>query len=97
MLRNANPGCSITIPNSEFELVKTLQSKGVSFRISDKFLHDELAHAFSVLDSPVWMDSSTTAECRKLEEAVGGAQRLADITGSSAYERFTGNQGRNCI
>ena len=41
------------------------------------------------------MDSSTSAECRKLEEAVGGAQRLADITGSRAYERFTGNQGRN--
>lgn len=58
----------------------------------DKFLHDELAHAFSVLDSPVWMDSSTSAECRKLEEAVGGAQRLADVTGSRAYERFTGNQ-----
>ena len=48
-----------------------------------------------MLDSPVWMDSSTSAECRKLEEAVGGAQRLADITGSRAYERFTGNQGRN--
>ena len=50
-----------------------------------------------MLDSPVWMDSSTTAECRKLEEAVGGAQRLADITGSRAYERFTGNQGRSSM
>ncbi len=58
----------------------------------DKFLHDELAHAFSVLDSPVWMDSSTSAECRRLEEAVGGPQKLADVTGSRAYERFTGNQ-----
>jgi hypothetical protein len=58
----------------------------------DKFLHDELAHAFSVLDSPIWMDSSTSAECKRLEDAVGGAQKLADITGSRAYERFTGNQ-----
>ena len=41
----------------------------------DKFLHDELAHAFSVLDSPVWMDSSTEEECRALEEALGGPER----------------------
>ena len=40
----------------------------------DKFLHDELAHAFSVLDSPIWMDSSTGQECRLMEERVGGAQ-----------------------
>ncbi|RXN14860.1 xylulose kinase isoform X1 [Labeo rohita] len=47
---------------------------------------------FAVPDSPVWMDSSTSDQCQYLEEAVGGAQRLADITGSRAYERFTGNQ-----
>ena len=38
------------------------------------------------------MDSSTTQQCRLLEEAVGGPQKLSDITGSRAYERFTGNQ-----
>jgi len=38
------------------------------------------------------MDSSTSKQCRQLEAAVGGPQRLADITGSRAYERFTGNQ-----
>ncbi|TRY68841.1 hypothetical protein TCAL_03047 [Tigriopus californicus] len=58
----------------------------------DKFLHDELAHAFSILDSPVWMDSSTTEECRILEELLGGPQALAEITGSRAFERFTGSQ-----
>uniref|UniRef100_A0A8C7T517 Xylulose kinase n=1 Tax=Oncorhynchus mykiss TaxID=8022 RepID=A0A8C7T517_ONCMY len=47
---------------------------------------------FAVSDSPVWMDSSTTEQCQYLETAVGGAQRVADITGSRAYERFTGNQ-----
>ena len=41
---------------------------------ADKFLHDELAHAFSVLDSPIWMDSSTGEECRRMEERVGGRQ-----------------------
>lgn len=47
---------------------------------------------FSIPDSPIWMDSSTSAECRMLEEACGGPQELANKTGSKAYERFTGNQ-----
>uniref|UniRef100_A0ACB8FW41 Uncharacterized protein n=1 Tax=Sphaerodactylus townsendi TaxID=933632 RepID=A0ACB8FW41_9SAUR len=38
------------------------------------------------------MDSSTKDQCCSLESAVGSAQKLADITGSRAYERFTGNQ-----
>ncbi|XP_076056082.1 xylulose kinase-like [Oratosquilla oratoria] len=58
----------------------------------EKFLHDQMAMAFSITDSPVWMDSSTTLQCRNLEEKLGGAQNLADITGSRAYERFTGSQ-----
>ncbi len=55
-------------------------------------LHDQTADLFSVADSPIWMDSSTGAQCEALEEAMGGAQALADVTGSRAYERFTGNQ-----
>lgn len=58
----------------------------------DRSLRDQLADAFSVSESPVWMDSSTTAECRAREAALGGAQAVADVTGSRAYERFTGNQ-----
>ncbi|XP_050960553.1 xylulose kinase isoform X1 [Labeo rohita] len=57
-----------------------------------KHLHHLLQECFAVQDSPVWMDSSTSDQCQYLEEAAGGAQRLADITGSRAYERFTGNQ-----
>ena len=38
------------------------------------------------------MDSSTGKQCRALEDTVGGPQRLSNITGSRAYERFTGNQ-----
>ena len=52
----------------------------------------QLGPAFSVPDSPIWRDSSTTAQCRALEAAVGGPQALADISGSRAYERFTANQ-----
>ncbi|KAJ7322140.1 hypothetical protein JRQ81_018427 [Phrynocephalus forsythii] len=55
-------------------------------------LHQLLKSCFSVSNSPVWMDSSTSAQCRSLEKAVGGAQKLAEVTGSRAYERFTGNQ-----
>ena len=32
------------------------------------------------------MDSSTTAQCRQLEETCGGPQELANKTGSRAYE-----------
>uniref|UniRef100_A0A452TH21 Xylulose kinase n=1 Tax=Ursus maritimus TaxID=29073 RepID=A0A452TH21_URSMA len=58
----------------------------------DLLLHKQLQACFSIRDSPVWMDSSTTAQCRQLEAAVGGAQALSGLTGSRAYERFTGNQ-----
>lgn len=54
--------------------------------------------AFSIQRAPIWQDSSTTRECRELEAAVGGAQALADLTGSRAYERFTGTQiAKVCI
>ena len=32
-----------------------------------RFLHEQLASVFSILDSPVWMDSSTTSYCRQIE------------------------------
>lgn len=55
-------------------------------------LHQQLKDCFSIADSPIWMDASTSRQCQQLESAVGGAARLAEITGSRAYERFTGNQ-----
>lgn len=58
----------------------------------DWTLHHLLQDSFSVLDSPVWMDSSSSQQCQDLQDAAGGALRLAQITGSRAYERFTGNQ-----
>jgi xylulokinase len=45
-------------------------------------------------ESPVWMDSSTTAQCREVEAAMGGAARLAALTGRRAHDRCTGPQIR---
>ncbi|KAI5723965.1 hypothetical protein M8J76_013417 [Diaphorina citri] len=56
------------------------------------FLHSQLASCFSISHSPVWMDASTTQQCRQLEAAVGGPENLAKITGSVGYERFSGAQ-----
>lgn len=55
-------------------------------------LGDQLRGCFSLAASPIWMDSSTRAQCDDREKMLGGAQAVAALTGSRAYERFTGNQ-----
>lgn len=57
-------------------------------------LGQQLASVFSRAESPVWLDCSTTRECAAIEEAIGGGSALAKLTGSRAYERFTGAQIR---
>lgn len=59
---------------------------------SSRDLKDQLENAFSLDNAPIWMDSSTDEQCKQLEEDFGGPQALANVTGSRAYERFTGNQ-----
>lgn len=66
----------------------------LSSLVPSKSLLSQLKDAFSTMDSPIWMDSSTTKQCREIEKAVGGALELSKLTGSRAYERFTGPQIR---
>jgi len=57
-------------------------------------LVEQLGEAFTSPTSPVWMDYSTTSQCEAITAAVGGNERLAALTGSAAFERFTGPQIR---
>ena len=54
--------------------------------LADKTMREQLfPDAFSHPYSPNWQDHSTTAECSLIEEQVGGAENLAQITGSKAH------------
>lgn len=57
-------------------------------------LAEQFAGCFSRPTSPIWMDASTTAECREMTEALGGPDAVARLTGSCCFERFTGPQIR---
>ncbi|XP_060211757.1 xylulose kinase 2-like [Lycium barbarum] len=61
---------------------------------SKKSLVEQLNNAFSTKESPIWMDNSTTEQCKAIEKVVGGAMELSRLIGSRAYERFTGPQIR---
>lgn len=57
-------------------------------------LKEQLAPCLSRELSPIWMDSSTSAECAEIAQAVGGNDELCNRTGSIAIERFSGAQIR---
>ena len=55
-----------------------------------KDLASQIAPCLARKVAPIWMDSSTSKECRALDEHFG--DRLRTTTGSPAIERFTGPQ-----
>lgn len=73
---------------------KTGSSRTLSSLDPKNKLVEQLNESFSVNESPVWMDSSTGEQCKAIEKAVGGALDLSKLTGSRAYERYTGPQIR---
>jgi xylulokinase len=59
-----------------------------------KNLAENLKGVFARKTSPIWMDSSTAAECAEIRKKLGGIKYTASRTGSDAFERFTGPQIR---
>ena len=57
-------------------------------------LKSQLAGCLTRQSSPIWMDSSTSAECAEIAAAVGGNDVVCAKSGSVAIERFTGSQIR---
>ncbi|KAG0275978.1 hypothetical protein BGZ95_008151 [Linnemannia exigua] len=85
--------------------------------LSSSSLVEIFKDAFTVAQSPIWQDTSTTVQCKEMELFLGnlerkrlcrstvdekeedesmvrllGQHRLAELTGSRAYERYTGSQ-----
>jgi xylulokinase len=73
--------------------LKTPISKAPAWK-TDKPLAEQVRPLLSRQTSPIWMDSSTSRECREIADAVGGDSVVTQITGSRTIERFTGPQIR---
>lgn len=54
----------------------------------------QLEDCFSRSTAPIWMDTSTTAQCREIARSVGGDTVVCAKSGSVAIERFAGPQIR---
>ncbi|KAH6984940.1 hypothetical protein BKA56DRAFT_325630 [Ilyonectria sp. MPI-CAGE-AT-0026] len=59
---------------------------------AQKPLVDQLPQALAHEWSPNWQDHSTQEQCDAFDDALGGRQKLAEVTGSGAHHRFTGTQ-----
>ena len=57
-------------------------------------LSAQLSGALTRATSPIWMDTSTGAECEEITTTLGGAAEVCRRSGSNAIERFTGPQIR---
>ncbi|MEE3233872.1 MAG: FGGY-family carbohydrate kinase [Candidatus Latescibacterota bacterium] len=60
----------------------------------EQILKTQLSCVFSRSTSPIWMDTSTHIQCTEIETEVGGKDALLDLTGNTAFERFSAPQIR---
>ena len=77
---------SVYLNDRWFHIVDTLAT--------EQSLSEQIAPALARASSPIWMDTSTTEECREIAAAVGGDDAVCAKSGSIAIERFTGPQIR---
>ncbi len=61
---------------------------------STESLASQIKSIYSRNSSPIWMDSSASEECREISDSLGGPAQVCELTGSEAFERFTGPQIR---
>lgn len=57
-------------------------------------LKSQISNSLTRSTSPIWMDTSTGAECTEIATAMGGNAEVCARSGSVAIERFTGSQIR---
>ena len=57
-------------------------------------LAGQVERIFSRPTAPVWMDTSTSPQCREIEAHLGGGRALLELSGNAAFERFSGPQIR---
>jgi len=60
----------------------------------EKGLAEQLEGGYSRATSPIWMDATTSQQCREITETLGGPAAVCALTGSECFERFTGPQIR---
>ncbi|HEX9691362.1 MAG TPA: FGGY family carbohydrate kinase [Gemmatimonadales bacterium] len=77
---------SVYLNGSATERLRALDGK--------KPLAAQVPEMLSRTEAPIWMDTSTMTECAEITAAVGGTEGLLQLTGSRAFERFTGPQIR---
>lgn len=77
---------SVYLSGAADGLLKSLNAKKGS--LFDQLVPEALARE----TAPNWQDHSTGKQCEEFQNAVGGPQELAKITGSRAHFRFTGTQ-----
>jgi xylulokinase len=61
---------------------------------SSQSLVAQISPALTRATSPIWMDTSTGAECAEITAALGSPEEVCRRSGSIAIERFTGPQIR---
>jgi xylulokinase len=74
-------------------LDSSFEARLSSLSISED-LASQIAPALTRVTAPIWMDTSTGAECEEITAALGSSSEVCRLSGSNAIERFTGPQIR---